>query len=421
MTRPLRVAGETETSPARLLGAAVHYPRAGTAALTELEPDHLAAHQQRFGRRPTCTGVAGQDLLDSLARTALTGRGGGHFPVAAKWRRVLTSASTHVDGPLVVANGAEGEPLSRKDSALLELRPHLVLDGLACAVETVGATDAVLWLIDDAHAARAAITRALAERAAHRLDDPPIRVALGPRHYLTGESSAVVRALSGGPARPAFTRVPAAAGGIGGRRTLVQNVESLTRVALLARGREVPTVLLTIATAQHLVVCECPDHGTLGEAVINGVGGLVPQAVLVGGYGGRWLPWDIAAGLPLRQHALSAQGFSLGPGIIAPLAQGACGLRRTADIVDFLAESSARQCGPCQSGLPAIAQVVRELGRGHARRRDTRRLDRFLFEVNGRGACHHPDGAIGLVRSALDAFADDVAEHLLGRCLHGAQ
>ena len=63
----------------------------------------------------------------------------------------------------------------------------------------------------------------------------PVRLATGPSHYLTGESSALVRALSGGPALPETRRRPTAEAGIGGRPTLVQNVETLARVGLLAR------------------------------------------------------------------------------------------------------------------------------------------------------------------------------------------
>lgn len=418
MTRPLRVANAAEPRCQPMLGAAVHYLGGGSDAICELEPENLAAHLQRFGPRPSCTGDVGHVLLRRLGTAGLTGRGGAHLPVATKWRRVQLSRLEHGGGTVVVANGAEGEPLSRKDSALLEFRPHLVLDGLACAAETLGARDAVIWLHEDAHSSRTAITRAISERQAHQRDDPPVRVALGPHHYLTGESSAVVRALSGGPARPTFTRVPSAVSGVDGRPTLVQNVESLAHVALLARGDDACSVLMTFAAGEDLVVVENAEETSLQIAVTKALGGPAPQALLMGGYGGQWLGWERAAGLPLRESELRTSGVSLGAGVVAPLGADACGLARTAEIVRFLAASSARQCGPCHFGLPAIAGVVTDLARTRARRRDSRRLERFLAEVDGRGACHHPDGAVALVRSALQVFHDDVAAHLKGRCLH---
>ncbi|WP_431247885.1 hypothetical protein [Leifsonia xyli] len=36
--------------------------------------------------------------------------------------------------------------------------------------------------------------------------------------------------------------------------------------------------------------------------------------------------------------------------------------------------------------------------------------------VVGRGACHHPDGTVRLIRSALQTFGRDVHAHADGRC-----
>jgi NADH:ubiquinone oxidoreductase subunit F (NADH-binding) len=147
--------------------------------------------------------------------------------------------------------------------------------------------------------------------------------------------------------------------------------------------------------------------------------GPAPQAVLLGGYGGGWLRWSDAAGLPLEHRALRAAGSGLGAGIVAPLPEGVCGLRQTALIVDYLARSGARQCGPCLFGLRDVADLMLELAGRRAGRGDLRRLHGFTGEIDGRGGCHHPDGVVRLVRTALTAFAEDVEQHVRrGRCLH---
>jgi NADH:ubiquinone oxidoreductase subunit F (NADH-binding) len=410
VTRALPVPAD----PPELLGATVHYLPDDHDPLTELSADGLDAHEQRFGRRPDCRGGRGRALLESLAAAELTGRGGGHFRVAAKWRRVL-EAALRGGTPVAVANGAEGEPLSRKDATLLLLRPHLVLDGLVCAAQAVGAGDAVLWLHEDAHTVRCAVMRALTERSGR--DEPAIRVALGPAHYLTGESSAVVNGLSGRAVLPSLARVPAAEAGVDGRPTLVHNVDTLARVALVARGLAADTVLVTVTGGRHLVVAEVPPEATLAGVVARTAGGAAaPHALLVGGYGGRFVAWADAHRLQIDPAALRLSGRSLGAGVIVAL--HGCPLDYTAEVVEYLAASGARQCGPCAFGLPAIADIVRDLADAAARRRDTRRLERRLDEVSGRGACHHPDGAVSLVRSALVTFADDVAAHLRHRCVY---
>jgi NADH:ubiquinone oxidoreductase subunit F (NADH-binding) len=86
----------------------------------------------------------------------------------------------------------------------------------------------------------------------------------------------------------------------------------------------------------------------------------------------------------------------------------------TARIVHYLAGQSAGQCGPCVYGLPAIADDLTRLARGRADAGLLARLERRLTQVDGRGACRHPDGAVNVVRSALRVFAADVDQHAGG-------
>ena len=41
--------------------------------------------------------------------------------------------------------------------------------------------------------------------------------------------------------------------------------------------------------------------------------------------------------------------------------------------------------------------------------------------VKGRGACHHPDGAVGQLSSALTVFKDHAQSHLNGIRCRGTQ
>ena len=400
----------------RLLDEPVTYP-VDSATPSVIFADDLPAHLARYGERPQATGGAGLRLIDILDHVGLDGRGGGHFPVAAKWRTHLAAGG----GGVVVANAAESEPASAKDTALLQLRTHLVLDGLMCAAEAVGAQDVVLWLHEGAHPVHAAVARALAERRAAGFAEPHVRMVAAPGRYVSGESSAIVRALSGGPALPDFRLVPASISGVHGMPTLVHNVETLARTALAARPGGTghpPTSLLTVATAWGRTVVEVPCAQRLTQ-VIDGVLGpgasRAHQAVLIGGYGGTWR--DLRASEMLR--AAPSPGLSLGAGVLMPLHRDACGLAETAAIAAFLADSSARQCGPCVFGLRALADQLAGLVDLRARRRDVTRLTAVLDEISGRGACHHPDGAVRMIASAVATFGADVRSHLRSSgCLH---
>ena len=404
-----------------LVGDIVYFPREGSETLRGPAPDDLATHVERYGPRPSALGSDGMALVDTLEAVGLTGRGGAHFPAAIKWRGVIAAGG----GGTVIANGSEGEPLAAKDATLLQLRPHLVLDGMVSAAEAVGAVDLVVWLHEGAHMTHRAVVQAIHERRLAGLVEPQIRVLTGPARYVTGESSAVVRALNGGPALPELTRVLPVISGVHGRPTLLHNAETLARVAVASRTGVAgyrPTSLLTIVTGGQRSVAEVEPTATFADAVAHvsphAIAG-APQAMLLGGFGGSWVSWADAMVLPVDQPALKAAGLSLGASIVAPIPSDTCGLVETARIAQYLADSSARQCGPCLFGLRSVAELVWALADCDVGRSELKRLDRFMGEISGRGACAHPDGAIRMIASALHVFAHDVKAHRKGHCVTG--
>ena len=336
-------------------------------------------------------------------------------------------------GAVVIANGMESEPASAKDASLLARAPHLVLDGIALAAEAAAARAAYLCVRRQSQAA--ALAAAIAERAGY--DRVPVQLALVPERYVSSAESSLVRHLNGGPALPEFTPPRPFEKGVSGRPTLVSNVETLANLALISRqgatwfrsagtASAPGTALVTVSGAARYpgvyeIAFGTPVRDVLALAGGGGeIGGV--QAVLAGGYFGSWLPGGAALDTPAAPDALRAAGASFGAGIFLVLPANGCGLAETARVVRYLAGQSAGQCGPCLHGLPAIADALEQLtfGGGGARGAHGRAL-RWLRElfglVEGRGACHLPDGVARLAASALRVFADDVRRHERGPCL----
>lgn len=394
------------TTPAGLFGGGVVPVRDGEAS--GRRHGH-GEHEYTFGGLPE---MIDPHRLDQQVRTVeLTGRGGAHFPVATKW---AAAQAPSVNGWTLVANGAEGEPASGKDAALLQLRPHLILDGAQIAATMLGARRIVIWLAEQAPLSVRSIQLAIAERASR--PGPRPEIVTTAERYLSGESSAIIHAIQGGPTVPRATFEPGRSWA-GGPPVLVHNVETLARLGLLARaGAEfhVPSSLVTVTDPDRRLVVEAPPRETFGE-VFNRAGVPAPQAVLLGGYGGEWVAWGELAGLRVDPQGLLASGRSLGAGVLLALPDGDCGLRATAPITTWLAGQSAGQCGPCRFGLPAIADLTTRLA-DRPRRRDLERLRESLCLVDGRGACRLPDGAVRMLRSALRTFAAEVVLHHGGQC-----
>ena len=119
--------------------------------------------------------------------------------------------------------------------------------------------------------------------------------------------------------------------------------------------------------------------------------------------------------LRLAREDLRSVGCALGSGVLIALGQSSCGLHETARVIDYLAEQSAHQCGPCTYGLRAVADSVASLARGGARGERDQVL-RWCEDIRGRGACHHPDGAVRFVASAMSVFAEEIEWHRRNRC-----
>jgi NADH:ubiquinone oxidoreductase subunit F (NADH-binding) len=250
-----------------------------------------------------------------------------------------------------------------------------------------------------------------------------------PEGYVAGEESAVMHYLNGGASVPTFVPPRPFEKGYHGRPTLIQNAETLAQLALVARFgphwfRELGTAadpgssLVTITGAVAAPGVYELAFGTPMTDLLAAAGGSTEplQALLVGGYFGTWVESARAFKLRLARAELRSVGCTLGSGVLIALGESSCGLHESARVIDYLAESSARQCGPCVHGLRAVADSVAALAEGVAQTGEADRVLRWSSEIKGRGACHHPDGAARFVESALSVFANELESHQRGRC-----
>jgi NADH:ubiquinone oxidoreductase subunit F (NADH-binding) len=389
-------------------------------------PDDLDAHLAAFGPRPATDAAV---LIEALDQSGLRGRGGADFPTVNKWRGVVEN--THRGGnAVVIANAAECEPASLKDHYLLTYRPHLVLDGLEHAAEAIGAQRMVIYTTRAHRDLEASLRVAIRERARRDDNHRFIDVQVGPHRYVAGEETAVIARVSGHLAKPRVVPPRPFQRGVDGLPTLVHNVETLAHTALIARfgagwfraagtDRSPGTTLLTVSGAVRTPGVLEASLDTTVAAVVERAGGTVeaPAAVLLGGYFGRWVAADRVWARTIDAESLRSASVSLGAGVLVVVSQTTCGVTETDRVLTFLATQTARQCGPCHVGLPAIAETFHRVATGKTRQGSLDLLTRWASDVRGRGACRHPDGAMLFLASAMDVFAADLRHHLKhGEC-----
>ena len=385
-------------------------------------PAELAEYLRMHGPTPYRGGP--RMLIHTIEAAGLTGRGGAAFPT----HRKLTAVATQKGKAVVVGNGAEGEPASDKDKTLLWSSPHLVLDGLQLAAETVGARQVYLYVHRHPELLRR-LDFALAERAAAGLDRIAVGLVSAPPRFLAGEETAVVSRVEGGAALPRFSPPRVFERGVNDAPTLVTNVETLAHISLVARygagwfrsvgtEQEPGSMLTTLRHADGSGGVEEVGIGTPIADLLR-LDKHPAQAVLVGGYHGAWLPVEQARALTLSNADLRPFGAAVGAGVLAALPADRCGLVESARVLQYLALESAGQCGPCLGGLPRIAATFSQLAGRRSAPAGRDDLQRWSRMVERRGACHHPDGTVHFLRSALNVFADEVTLHEAGWCSAG--
>jgi NADH-quinone oxidoreductase subunit F len=354
------------------------------------------------------------DLVQRVLAAGLRGRGGGWFPAGRKWLAVRAEGGE----PFVVANGAEGEPGSIKDRFVMLTRPDQVVEGLALAARAVGAKDAVLYLKGSFAGPAQALSGALARAG---IEEPRIAIRRGEEGYIAGEETAILETLEGRRAWPRPKPPLPACVGFEGRPTLVQNVETLSRVpSAISDPKAFPTeesTLLSLwghvrrpgvyevrlGTPLARVIEEC------GEGAPDGVGLLFPG----GPSASPLLPEE--ARLPLDPDVLREAGSGLGTASFLVLGRGVCPIAAGVSLATFFERESCAQCPPCSVGTANLARLVRGIETGTSRAGDLQALGETAGFMSAHGYCAHGRTGAASVTGLVSRFRKDVDEHVAAR------
>ncbi|HXF35822.1 MAG TPA: NADH-ubiquinone oxidoreductase-F iron-sulfur binding region domain-containing protein [Actinomycetota bacterium] len=404
----------------------------GPSGLLDAAPASLEEYAAVGGGRglERALGMDRGDVILEVTRSGLRGRGGGGFPTGQKWAAI---AGAGAGERFAVANGAEGEPATFKDRALLRRNPYQVLEGLAIAAHAVGARRAFIGLKGVFHHEIARLRAAVEEmEAADALGGVEVGVVLGPDHYLLGEETGLLEVIEGRDPLPRILR-PFAQGlfgtAAGENPTLVNNVETLANVPHILR--EGPGWLARAGTEGSpgtMVFTVCGDVaregvvelplGTPLRGLVEGFGGGVREgrlkAIVPGASNTVLLPEELD--VPLDFDSMRRMGSGLGSGGFAVFGDGACVVQLAFRYSRFLWVESCAQCPPCKLGTDAVTQELAgiEAGRG-----DEGSLARILARArtctDGQ-RCALPTGESLLIQSLVHAFGEEFREHLGRPC-----
>ena len=350
------------------------------------------------------------DVVDQLKASGLTGLGGAGFPTGTKWEAVAREP-----GPrYVVVNADEGEPGTIKDRYVMELRPHLFVEGTLIAMRFAEAAEGYIYLREEYAASRARLRQAIDEfRAAGLLDGRSLELVIGAGAYIAGEETAMLESMEGRRAMPRLRPPFPAQYGYLGRPTLINNVETLAHLpAILKNGGEwwaalgarsaSGTRLWSISGAVAKPGCyEAPNGITTRELVDEYAGGFDGEvgAIVPGGAASGILPPE-AFDTPLTRDALREYQAGVGSAAVQVFPKSYSPLRLLAETMRFFAEESCQKCTPCRIGNRALHHLCEELAHGEAAM-TREKVDEWLLAMEKTSICGLGQASPIPVRNAM--------------------
>jgi NADH-quinone oxidoreductase subunit F len=382
-----------------------------------------------------------EQLSDEVKRSGLRGRGGAGFATGVKWGFL---PPTSPKPRYLIVNCDESEPGTFKDRMLMELNPHLLVEGVILTSYATKVHHAFIYVRGELPQAQRQVERAVAEaRAAGYIGrdilgsgfDLEVTVSRGAGAYICGEESALMESLEGKRGYPRLKPPFPAVVGLYGGPTVINNTETVATVpGIVALGAEVYAAYGTERSKGTRVFClsghvnrpgnyELP-LGTPLRVLIEDFGGGVRsgkrlKAIIPGGSSAPLLSAD-QLDTPLDFESIAAAGSMLGSGGVIVLDEDTCIVGAVLRMTEFYRDESCGKCTPCREGTFWLVQLLERLEHGEGRADDLDLLNDICDNIAGKSFCPLGDAATSSIVSSIRLFRDEYLHHVTAHgCLVG--
>jgi NADP-reducing hydrogenase subunit HndC len=373
------------------------------------------------------------EVLETIHRSGLRGRGGAGFPAGLKWQFVRETAG---DEKFVVCNADEGDPGAFMDRSILEGDPHSVIEAMTIAGRVIGSRQGYVYVRAEYPLAIERLGRALEQARGYGLLGQEIlgsefsfdlEIRIGAGAFVCGEETALMSSIEGKRGTPRPRPPFPAQKGLWGKPTLLSNVETWANVpAILGRGAEwyasigsegsKGTKVFALAGAvRNTGLVEVPMGITLRE-VVEDIGdgirsGMPFKAAQSGGPSGGCIP-AASADVPIDYESLQELGAMMGSGGLIIMDQGTCMVELARFFLDFLADESCGKCPPCRIGVRVLLNILDRITKGEGRIEDLDVLESLGDHVRRTSLCGLGQTAPNAVLSTLHHFREEYEAHV---------
>ncbi len=375
-------------------------------------------------------------VIETIEKSGLRGRGGGGFPTGRKWR---FAAQEEADEKYVICNADEGDPGAFMDRSILEGDPHAVLEAMAIAAYAIGAHKGYIYIRAEYPIAVGRLRIAISQaRELGLLGDNilgsgfnfDIEIRLGAGAFVCGEETALIASIEGKRGNPVPKPPFPAKSGVWGKPTIINNVETLANVAQIilngadwfaSIGTEKSKGTKVFALGGKISntgLVEIPMGTTLRE-VIYDIGGGCPngkrfKAVQTGGPSGGCLT-ENDLDVPIDYDNLIERGSMMGSGGMIVLDEDNCMVDVARFYLEFIVDESCGKCTPCRVGTKRLLEMLTKICKGEGTMELLNEMEELCYHIKNNSLCGLGQSAANPVLSTLKNFREEYLAHIVDK------
>ena len=385
------------------------------------------------------SGMTPEEVLQTVERAALRGRGGGGFDAGRKWRSCRRAGG---EVRYVIANGDEGDPGAFMDRSIMEGDPHGVLEGMIIGGFALESHEGYIYVRQEYPLAVEHLQRAIDDARGRNLlgknilgsgYDFDIEISRGGGAFVCGESSALMRSVEGKVGEPRAKYIHATDKGLWDRPTVLNNVETWVTVPrIIEQGAEWFTGLGTerskgtkafslVGKVKNTGLVEVEMGTTLRQIIFGPGGGMLDEgergrfkAVQTGGPSGGCLPESLLD-LPVDFDTLTEAGSMMGSGGMIVMDHSTCMVDVARYFLSFLVDESCGKCVPCREGLYQMYRLVSRICEGQGTPADLDKIEDLSQAILVGSLCALGKSGPNPVLSTLRYFRDEYEAHINDR------
>lgn len=417
-----------------------HISTEGYGYLAPLNIDEYIANEGFSALKKVVTTTKGEDVIQSILKAGIRGRGGGGFPTGKKWEIVAASDKKE---KYVICNGDEGDPGAFMDRMMLESYPFRIIEGMIIAGYAVGANKGIFYVRAEYPLAVVRIRSALdlcrernliGNNIAGSDFSFDISIFEGAGAFVCGEETALIASIEGERGFPKQRPPYPAVAGLNGLPTLVNNVETLSQIPYIIRngedyyakigteGSKGTKVFALAGKIRHGGLIEVPMGITLNQ-IIDDIGGGVEggeklKAVQIGGPSGGCIPAHLCD-VQVDFDAFNQMGAMMGSGGLVVLSESDCMVDMARYFLSFTCDQSCGKCTFCRVGIRRMLDILDKICSGKAVMSDIDKLEELALNIKKSSLCGLGKTAPNPVLTTLKYFREEYEEHVNGVCKTG--